>query len=132
MDTLTEWALAIVLAVGSLMFGAEQAEGLLGLEAEGAMAGRYISVVPDPLVQGQDGKVCYDFAGSGQTDPVVLKITITTVGGQDIVMTVKVTPSDPCAKLPVDPDGATCNIEDTSGVSNDWGGFITAPLEPIG
>jgi hypothetical protein len=81
-----------------------------------------ITVHPDPLVEGQQGKVCYDF--DSITQPVVLKITWTLIDGTDIVENVTVDPKSPCHAITPPADCLTVNIYDTSGVSPDYGGAV--------
>jgi hypothetical protein len=92
----------------------------------------FITVHPDPLVEGKQGKVCYDFAGSGQTQPVVLFITWTLIDGTDVTDSVTVDPKSPCHAVTPPAGAATVNIRDTSGVSVDYGGSVALPTPPIG
>lgn len=124
--------LAAITSVAIMFLGPQTAGALLGVDGpEGEARPMYITVQPDPLVEGQQGKVCYDFAGSGQTQPVELKVTWIMMSGPDIVTTVTVDPKSPCHAITPPLGAASVNILDSTGVSPDYGGAIAPPPEPI-
>lgn len=131
MDRIHDLAAATVLLIATLLIGQAAAENLLGGDAgQESQMSSYITVQPDPLVEGQPGKVCYDFAGSGATGTISLDITWTLIGGGTSTETVKVTAAEPCADVTPPANCTGVNIVDTSGASTDYGGSVSPPPAP--
>lgn len=133
MDRIQDLAAATVLLVATLLVGQAAAETLLCGDAEQeSQMSQYISTVPDPLVAGQSGKVCYDFAGSGETGEVELEVTWVLSDGSTSTETVKVTPSEPCAAVTPPNDATSVQVTDQTGSSSPFGSAVSPPPPPIG
>lgn len=123
MEETTHPVLATVAFLVSLVFGVPNSE-------EGTMTGIppapvepiKITVSPDPLVQGQSGKICYDF-DKEDPDPVTLEITWFTLSGST-VQTINVTRSNPCETVQVPSDAVSVTIADQSGGAADYNGSV--------
>lgn len=130
MEDIRGQALALLLSIATVLFGAAQAErwqdteaGMTQNETDPDYA--YISITPDPPVAGQSATICYDFENSGETGTVKLQVTWTMADGTEQSETIKVDPTDPCEQVDVDKDARFLNVQDLTGGSVDLGRVVS-------
>lgn len=121
MEETSHPVLAAVAFLATLIFGPPNEENAMTSVPPVSLPD-LITVDPNPMVAGQQAKLCYDFQPGGP-DTVTLRITWNLKVGEDSE-DVTLTRKAPCKNISVPADGESVNIEDLTAHSSDYGGAI--------
>lgn len=79
------------------------------------------TATPNPVAQNGTTMICYDFAHSGATSPVTVKLVWPGVGAVTFVLTAE----EPCTVVAVPPNATGGTLVDQSGQSEDGNITVT-------